>query len=135
MISITINADSVGDLHAQFAALLQLDRGGAIDATAAPEKPKATRSTKAKTETPAEKAVEPQSDASETGAAGTVEQTTASPSEPDEIKKRAMKFTQKAGPQAIKELIVNAGQPEGAFGKLDADGLVKLDAALTELGY
>jgi hypothetical protein len=144
-ISIHIDALTATEARSIMRELLGQDRevtadGGAVDATAAPEKPKAARSTKAKPDTSAktvEPGSEPTTETSGEATASSATSATTSPSDasPEEIKKRAMKYTQKAGPQAINELIVNAGAADGAFKSLDADGLTKLDAALAELGY
>jgi hypothetical protein len=148
MISITITG-TADEIHSDLRALLSgeaAERPVELLVKGEPEKPKATRSTKAKTEpakqgTAASSAPDiTQEDTSTTSDNGPTATTDAPPSDsepldPVELKKRGFRYAQKAGAPAASELIIHAGAENGKFEELDEAGLARLSAALDELGY
>jgi hypothetical protein len=110
-----------------------------------PEKPKATRSTKAKTEDakPATaEAGEPEqgSGKDETPSTSTTATTDASPSEPvteASLRARATAYAAKGGPAALVEMQKLAGAPNGKMSEVVAstDAMTKLDALLADAGF
>jgi hypothetical protein len=148
MISITIEG-TAQQVREEMRALMGLDRDAPAETPAeapankdksSPGKPKATRSTKANTSP--EKDAETPTVASETGVDGTVEGTTASPSEERDLSEKAMReritqYSAKAGPVALTEMQKAAGAPNGKFSEVMADpeALAKLDALLADAGF
>lgn len=158
MIELKITADTPAAFKAQLAALTVAvgitsnQIAGVFDEAArseaeAPEKPKATRSTKAKTEpakqdTPADGPSSGEEASSEAGPTAT---TDASPSDtpleavPDEanLRKRATQYAAKAGPTALVEMQKAAGAPNGKMSEIvtDPESMKKLDILLADAGY
>ena len=154
MITITINADTVEQARISMRQLLNevatasvVADGGAEDKTH-PEKPKTTRSTKAKkddvkqdTEASSPPA-DTQDDTSSSSDNGQTATTTASPSEKRDLSEKAMReritlYSAKAGPVALTEMQKNAGAPNGKFSEIMAnpDFVAELDRQLTALGF
>jgi hypothetical protein len=154
MISITIEGNAQ-QVREEMRALLGQDRETASfeqteDAQdkPSPEKPKATRSTKAKGDTAA-KTAEPTSEqdkapSGETTSASSATSATTSPSDGEErdlsekaMRERITQYSAKAGPVALTEMQGQAGAPNGKFSEIMADPerITKLDALLADAGF
>lgn len=147
MIELKITADNSADLMRQVMALAAgLATGGPVE-VAEPEKPKATRSTKAKSEPAkqdtaeagADNAASTEAESSSTSSTSTTATTGASPTEITEkdLRARATQYAAKAGPTALVEMQKLAGAENGKISEIvgDADRMQKLSALLEDAGF
>ena len=146
-ITISITTETAQQAREEMRSLLGQDRETAAPAEqeAQPEKPKATRSTKAKpspdaTTADAPSKTEEEPTTGEETSTPSADTATTSPSEPvteANLRERATKFAAKAGPPALIEMQKLAGAPNGRISEVVADqaAMTKLDALLADAGF
>lgn len=138
-VTLTITADTLSELTDILSSAKPVFATVSVEA---PEKPKATRSTKAKSENlPEQKTGDPSptTDPAPAVDAGepTPSSTDAEPATEASLRVRATKFASQGGPQALIEMQKAAGAAGGKMSEIVAsqDAMTKLDALLADAGF
>lgn len=145
MIELRITGDTGEEFATNVAKVMALLGSAAAPVAEAPGKPTrkpktepASQDTDAAGDTSANVATE---QAQETSSSGTTATSDASPSDDgphtiDSVKKRAMLYTQTAGPQPLTEMLKLAGSADGKFSQITEQAQIdKVAAALAAAGF